>query len=82
MGLWMKLELNEFRVPEVQEQQTIRKEKQPQILSVFPVEKEDRRWQSKEPGLNFPVRYWLQQPNSGLNFIYYMDIQFSPCSFL
>lgn len=40
----MKLELKEFRVPEVQEQQTIRKEKQPQLLPVFPeVEKGDRR---------------------------------------
>jgi len=40
----MKLELEEFRVPEVQEQQTMRTEKQPQLLSVFPEgEKEDSR---------------------------------------
>lgn len=40
----------------MQEQQTIRKEKQPQLLAVFPeAEKEGRRRQTKESGLNFPV---------------------------
>lgn len=39
----MKLKLKEFTVREVEEQQTIRREKQPHFLSVFPEVEKDRK---------------------------------------
>lgn len=68
MGLQMWFGLKEFRVPKVQEQQTIRKESSHNFWQYFQKQKKKiGRWQTKESGLNFTVHSWLQEPDGDLN---------------